>query len=258
MNKKDQNMPLVSVVLPVYKSENHLIDSLISISNQTYQNLEIVAVVDYLGDNCLKILRRYKRADARFRIYKNVQRYGLGRTLNKALRHAKGEYIAFSDSEGLSSKYRIAKQVKFLMGSPKIAAVGSQSTFISNRIKRLGKSSYPTTHEEIYKGLMSGASFKFESALVARDRLPKDILYFKTDTRYPYLYIDVFTKIGKYAQLANLNETLVKSRIIERENKNYINIEKKLSFIKVLFESTTIHDYKPSFRSLLSPIINFK
>jgi len=165
------------------------------------------------------------------------------------------EYIAFVDSDGILSKYRVSKQVKFLENNPKVAAVGAQTKYISaNGNKLHGKSTYPLTHENIYKGLISGDTFKFESALIDKTRLPKDICNFNSKTKYPYMYVDIFTKIGKYMEIANLNEELIKTRTFEKEDKPF-NIEKKLSFMKVLLDSTAHHDYKPSIRSIFFPTI---
>lgn len=245
MNKPNQTKPLVSIILPVFKSEQYLEACLKSLSDQSYKNIEIVAVVDYLGDNSLKILRNYKKTDQRLRIYRNIQRYGLAATLNKAIDKAQGGYIAFMDPISLSYPTRINKQVKFLVNNPKVAAVGGQT----------GNSSYPLLHEDIYRNLISGSSMKFESTLLDKTRLPKDILKFKKETPYPFLYIDVFMKIGVYGELANLEEMLLRTREVSRQKKQTLNLKKKLSFLKILFESTTVYEYKPSMRSLLSPII---
>ncbi len=248
------NKPLVSIILPVFKSEKHLADCLESLSLQSYKNIEIVAVVDYLGDESLKILRKHKKIDKRLRVYSNLQRYGLASTLNRLVRLAKGHYIAFMDPQGVALKSRIAKQVSYLMKNPKAAAVGSQATLVDDNNKKLEKSEFPTHHEEIYGHLLAGESMRFETTMVEKTRLPKDILKFKKNTHYPFVYADVFMKIGLYKELANLKDNLVMARI-NSEKKQLVNIRKKLSFIKLLFESTTVYEYKPSLKSLFSPII---
>lgn len=247
--------PLVSIVLPVYRSEKFLESCLQSLSAQSYKNIEIIAVVDYLGDESLKILRKYKKIDKRLRVYSNLQRYGLASTLNRLISLSKGEYIAFMDSQGLALKTRVSKQVKFLKDNPKIAAVGSQTTLLDEDGKKIVITEFPQTHEEIYSQLIAGSSMKFESAMVDKTRLPKDILKFKKNTHYPFVYVDVFMKIGIYKELANLKESLLNARQLSKENKEMFNLEKKLSFIKILFDSTTNYEYKPSLKTLFSPIL---
>ncbi len=249
------NNPLVSIVLPVYKSEKHLESCLESLSSQSYKNIEIIAVVDYLGDESLKILRRYKKIDKRLRVYSNLQRYGLASTLNRLISLSKGDYIAFMDSQGIALKTRISKQVKFLVENPKVAAVGSQAILIDKDNKKLSKTEFPQIHVDIYRQLVAGASMKFETAMVDKTRLPKDILKFKKNTHYPFVYVDVFMKIGIYKELANLKDNLLNARQLTKDNKQIINLEKKLSFIKILFDSTTNYEYKPSLKTLFSPIL---
>ncbi len=251
MNKPKQTKPLVSVILPVFKSEKYLESCLKSLSAQSYKNIEIVAVVDYLGDNCLKILRNYKKIEPRLRVYANVQRYGLASTLNKAVEKANGQFIAFMDPIGASHRTRVSKQVRFLRKNPKVAAVGAQTSQTS----QTGSSFYPLLHEEIYKNLISGSSMKFETVTLDKTRLPKDILKFKKGTPYPFLYVDVFMKIGLYKELANLGDALLRAREISRPKKQTLNLEKKFSFIKILFEGTTLYEYKPSLKSIFYPLI---
>ncbi len=253
--KNSKNQPLVSVVLPVYKSEKFLENCLISLSSQSYKNIEIIAVVDYLRDKSIKILRKHKKSDKRLRIYSNLQTYGLASTLNRAVSLSKGQYIAFMNPQGTALKDRISKQVSFLMKNPTVAAVGTQARFVNENNTGLGKSDYPKEHSEIYAHLLANDSMNYETAMIDRKRLPKDILKFKKNTRYPFVYIDVFMKIGVYRKLANLKENLVVTRQANEENKELVNIQKKLSFIKLLFESTTSYEYKPSLKSLFSPIL---
>ena len=254
MNKNPKK-PLVSIILPVYKSERFLESCLNSLSKQTYENIEIVAVVDYLGDNSLKILRRHKKTDKRLRIYNNLQRYGLASTLNRAVKLSKGEFIALMDSTAIADRNRISKQFNFLRKNEKIGAVGTQITYINDNNRSISSSYYPLLNEHIYGHLMTGEDFKFESAMIARKRLPSDIIKFRKGTAYPFVYSEVFLKIGKYSKLANLADPLLRIRIPNKENKKLIRIDKRLSFIKVLFEGATLHEYKPSIRSIFTPII---
>lgn len=245
--------PLVSILLPVFKSEKFLEECLWSLSTQNYPNIEIVALVDYLGDDSLKILRKHKKLDKRLRIYHNIQRYGLPATLNRLAKFAKGYYIAFMDPNGIALKTRISKQVRFLEENPKIAAVGTQTIEVDLEGKIISKSEFPKDHDEIYKHLITGGTMKFETALIDKKRLPKDILKFKKGTHYPFVYADVFVKIGQFKELANLNNKLVTTR--QLKGKELINIKKKATFVKLLFESTMNLDYRPSLKSLFTPLL---
>lgn len=92
------NAPLISVIVPVYNSEEYLEECLNSLKLQTYSNLEFICINDGSVDNSSEILNRYKKEDKRF-IILNIQNSGAGEARNKGLELAKGEYVSFIDSD---------------------------------------------------------------------------------------------------------------------------------------------------------------
>src|SRR5476651_2799819 len=86
---------VVTVILPVYNASKYLPDCLNSLAMQSYQNLQIIVIDDHSRDDSLKILRRYKKNFENFEIYPNKKRYGLAICYNRALKRARGKYIAF-------------------------------------------------------------------------------------------------------------------------------------------------------------------
>ena len=107
---------LVSVIMSVYNEESEwLRQSIESILNQTYSNLEFIIVVD--NPECQRInelLFEYKNKDNRIVVLKNEKNIGLVESLNKALRNCNGEYIARMDADDISLKCRLEKQVDYL------------------------------------------------------------------------------------------------------------------------------------------------
>ena len=88
----------VSVIVPVYNVEKYLERCLESLINQTYKNIEIIAINDGSTDNSLKILKKYEAIDLRIKIIdKNNE--GLSQTRNVGINLATGEYITFVDSD---------------------------------------------------------------------------------------------------------------------------------------------------------------
>ncbi len=89
---------LISVIVPIYKSEKYLDYCLDSIVNQTYGNLEIILVDDGSPDNCPTMCDDWAKKDSRIRVI-HQQNSGSGVARNIALDEAKGEMIAFVDSD---------------------------------------------------------------------------------------------------------------------------------------------------------------
>ncbi len=89
---------IVSVIIPVFNSEELLKQCLDSVLNQTLKDFEIICVDDGSTDNSLEILRKYEENDERI-IVLYQENAGAGVARNKGIEIAKGEYIAFIDSD---------------------------------------------------------------------------------------------------------------------------------------------------------------
>jgi glycosyltransferase involved in cell wall biosynthesis len=89
---------LISVIIPVYKTEKYLDRCVESVVNQTYKNLEIILVDDSSPDNCPQMCDGWAQRDARIKVL-HIENNGVANARNKALDIAAGEYIAFADSD---------------------------------------------------------------------------------------------------------------------------------------------------------------
>ena len=92
-------MNIVSILVAVYNVENYLSKCLDSLLAQTYQNIQILCVDDCSTDHSLQILHDYAQRDHRIEVYKMEFNSGQAKVRNEALKHAKGKYVAFLDSD---------------------------------------------------------------------------------------------------------------------------------------------------------------
>ncbi len=91
-------MNKISVIIPVYNVEKYIRKCLDSIINQTLKDIEIIIVNDGSPDNSQSIIDEYAKKDKR--IISLIQENGRqGKARNNGLKHAKGEYISFIDSD---------------------------------------------------------------------------------------------------------------------------------------------------------------
>jgi len=108
-------MVKISVVVPVYNTENYLRECLDSIVNQTFEDIEIICINDGSSDNSLEILNEYEKSDKRISVVCQ-ENGGLSVTRNHGIQLAKGEYIYFIDSDdyleltALEELYKISKE----------------------------------------------------------------------------------------------------------------------------------------------------
>jgi glycosyltransferase involved in cell wall biosynthesis len=120
--------PLISVVIPVYKTEAYLARCVESVRGQTYQNLEILLVDDGSPDNCPALCDGYAAQDARVRVL-HKPNGGLSDARNAGTLAAQGEYITYVDSDDWIEASMIARLYNALAAQgAEIAVCGYQST----------------------------------------------------------------------------------------------------------------------------------
>ncbi|MBR5599053.1 MAG: glycosyltransferase [Alphaproteobacteria bacterium] len=88
----------VSVVVPVYNSEKYVYECLRSLEKQTLKEIEFIIIDDGSTDSSLEIIKKFQKKDGRFRVYSQENK-GVGKTRNRGLKLARGEYIGFVDSD---------------------------------------------------------------------------------------------------------------------------------------------------------------
>lgn len=90
----------ISVIIPVYNSEEYLRECLDSILNQTFKNIEIICINDGSTDHSLKFLKDYQKKDSRLKIF-NQENNGAASARNVGIKQSKGKYIYFMDSDDI-------------------------------------------------------------------------------------------------------------------------------------------------------------
>lgn len=249
------NQNLVSIVLPVYNASSYLATCLNSLLNQTYKDIEVIVIDDFSRDDSYTILKQFKKKDKRLRVYRNKKRYGSSVSLNRAVRKARGAYIAFMDAHDRSNLNRVKRQLNYLKENSKLAAVGTQCFVIGKKDEKIEKSLYPSDVEMVKQGFAGDHSLQFETLMINRTRIPKDLLRFTSDA-YPFIYTEVVLKLLQYGTIANMQQYLYYHRQVTK--KTYAKLdsfEKLLSngrlWVKTLGNTETRPAMKNLFPSLL-------
>ena len=134
MARKSQ-VPAISVLLPAYNAELHILQSVKSVLGQTFEDFELLVVNDGSTDRTLEILSGI--ADPRLRILNNSRNLGIVGSLNRAMSEAAGRYIARIDADDFCLPTRFAKQMEFLDQHPRTLVVGSEMSVLERgEIKR--------------------------------------------------------------------------------------------------------------------------
>ena len=104
---------LVSIITPSHNTAKFIAKTIESIKAQSYQNWEMIIVDDCSSDNTDEVVSRYLN-DKRIKYIKNDKNDGAAVSRNRAIREAKGKWIAFLDSDDLWSPDKLEEQIKFM------------------------------------------------------------------------------------------------------------------------------------------------
>ena len=116
LNGDDENerIPnLVSIIMPSYNTAQYIEKTIKSVLDQTYTNWELIIVDDCSTDNTDEVVKNYL-TDKRIKYLKNEQNSGAAVSRDRALREAKGQWIAFLDSDDLWMPEKLEKQICFM------------------------------------------------------------------------------------------------------------------------------------------------
>ncbi len=107
----DEN--LVSIIMPSYNTAAYIKETINSVISQTYQQWELIIVDDCSTDNTDEIVGSFLK-DSRIRYMKNERNSGAAVSRNRAIREARGKWIAFLDSDDLWMSEKLEKQIAFM------------------------------------------------------------------------------------------------------------------------------------------------
>ncbi|WP_018915552.1 glycosyltransferase family 2 protein [Vreelandella zhanjiangensis] len=106
--------PLITVIMPVWNSEDTILYAAKSILNQSWRNIELIIVDDCSTDKTWKVLKSIKSQDSRVKIFKNKVNVGPYVSKNIGLTHAQGDYITGHDADDWAHPQRLEKHYELI------------------------------------------------------------------------------------------------------------------------------------------------
>lgn len=105
---------LVSIIIPVYNAEKFLEKTIDSVLAQTYENFELILINDQSTDRSEEIVKDYESKDNRVKGFNLSENSGAAVARNTGLEKAKGQFIAFIDSDDMWKENKLAEQLSFM------------------------------------------------------------------------------------------------------------------------------------------------
>lgn len=174
MSLGQNEVPIISVAMPVYNGEKYLVEAIDSILAQTFTNFEFIIIDDGSTDDSLRVLREYQKRDARIRLITRENR-NLATTLNDIINLAQGRWIARMDQDDIAMPHRFKRQLEWLE-STDADICGSWVQFFGTSDKRILK--HAQADEAIKMELLFGATFAHPTVMM-RACLVKKLQYDK-------------------------------------------------------------------------------
>lgn len=94
-----QKKPAISIVMPVYNTDEYLHESISGVLNQTFKNFELILINDGSTDNSLAIMQKFAKEDKRIKLINLEKNSGAGAARNEGIKHITGKYTLFVDSD---------------------------------------------------------------------------------------------------------------------------------------------------------------
>lgn len=199
--------PLVSVIMPVRNAEAYLAEAVLSILEQSWQNLELIIVDDGSTDNSLDVIRGF--SDPRIRLLKNGRHPGISAATNTGIADSRGDYIALMDADDISLPERLEAQLTFLENNGDISVLGTASQVIDREGRVTGRFAAMPGSPAHYQAklLLQNLEFCNSSAMIRKSFIEDWHLSYREDhfVMQDYRFFMEASKLGAIACLADIH-----------------------------------------------------
>ena len=192
-------MDLVSVVIPYFKKREYIKNTLNSVLEQTYKNLEIIIIYDDKEQEDLEFIKELTKLDKRISLIINKNSLGAGLSRNNGINKSKGDYISFIDADDVWKKNKLELQIKFmkeknyLISHTNYEIIDKENKIIDYRIAR----DFDTVND-----LLKSCDIGLSSVIIKREILSGECLFANLKTKEDFvLWLKILEKNIKIGSL---------------------------------------------------------
>jgi len=171
--------PAVSIITPCFNQVDFIAATLDSALAQTFTDWELLVVDDASLDNSVRVIREYVKKDKRINLLVNEKNLGPAKTRNKAIKAAKGRYIAFLDGDDTWEPEKLKQQLKFM--ADKQAAFSCHWYVVMNeageKMAQVCDKAASKSYSQLAKSptIAGGFTAMYDTQIAGKQRMP-DIL----------------------------------------------------------------------------------
>jgi len=246
-----ENAPLVSIVTPAWNRQSEILKAIQSVQSQTYENWELLIVDDGSTDETVKVIKQAQKDDQRIRLYEPGHG-GVCKARNVALSHAKGEWVAFLDSDNEWTPHYLKTVISSAVYAKKTAAYSAIKMMNNKEIR------YRTTEPDAH--LFTIGNYVDLNAFVVKLDVLKSLGFFDESLRRMVDY-DLIARISKSVELhyvpiigVNYTDNSDSDRITTTELVSWDGVVKNNNFID--WNSLQMKKTKNGLTSVIIPVTN--
>jgi len=210
-------MKRISIILPCYNCQNTILDTLNSISNQTYKDFQLIIVNDGSTDFSLKKIKEYCiSSDFRCKIIDRENK-GFLHSLNEAINNAPTDFIARIDADDLWKSEHLELIMSEFDNDKNLVLIGSQGVLIDAESSVTGRfPKLPESHNDIVKYLHKDCPFIHSSVIFKRAAYSLAGGYLKGDSQRDVHIADynLWFELSKIGKCRNLAKVTIKYRVL--------------------------------------------
>lgn len=191
---------LVSVIIPTYNRAEQVVEAVNSVLQQTYTAFELIVVDDASTDSTISLLRKEFAADTRVELIFLSENKGVSFARNRGIEMAKGEWIAFLDSDDIWHKDKLQQQVAYIKENPQYKIVQTQEIWIREGVRVNAPKTHRKRDGDIFAASLKRCMITPSSVMIHRSLFDK---YGTFNETFPacedydlWLRISAFEKVG--------------------------------------------------------------
>lgn len=235
---------MISIIIPYFKTEKFIEKAIKSVLSQSYKNWELIIIDDENSIKSKKTLSKFKRQN--IKILTNKKNIGVASSRNKGIKIAKGQYIAFLDSDDWWSSNKLRFQIKLLKQK------NVKATYTSYQAVKNGKILYTVKSKKIlnFQDIVKANPICCSSVIIEKNLLLKN-KFNNLRTKEDY---ELWLRISKKIPFYPLNKRLTNYRV--RDNSlSSLQINKIINAFKI-FRFYNNYDFIVSIYFVLRLYIN--
>jgi glycosyltransferase involved in cell wall biosynthesis len=203
----------LSVILPVYNGQDYLEAAIRSVLEQTFRDFELIIINDGSSDASDQLARSFD--DPRIR-YLSQDNRGLAATLNRAIALSTGRYLARMDQDDICRPERLRRQFDFMEANPAVGMLGTAAAIMAGEQRTARMLCHPSDDAALRLGLLFDNYFVHSSVVLRRSVLDRAGLYCEDRSRQPPEDYELWSRIMRHCQMANLPEVLMVYREVAK------------------------------------------